>query len=249
MDEFMQVQCFVSSAKRATSLDQLRGLLEQVGASFSLDYFALAHHVDLGQPPASAVLLTNYPAGWLNTVLERRYFVDDPVFAASQHAGAGFLWDEVGELIRLSDRQKRILAAARRQGLGPGFTVPINLRGEPGGSCSFAVRPGRRFPDATAAAAQSIGWFAFEAARRLSAARSGRTRGRASPLTARQLDCVVLIAKGKSDSVIGQLLGISPRTVNSYVEDAKRRHAVASRQQLVISALWEGQVTFEDMLR
>lgn len=247
VDAFDHVQSFVAQAKRAATLADLNTLLGEVGTSLGLDYYALAHHVDLGRPPSSSVLVSNYPIGWFHTILRQRYFVDDPIFAAAQHASAGFLWEDIGALIQLSDRQKRIFATAGRQGIGPGFTVPITLRGEPSASCSFAVKLGRRFPPGLAAVAQSIGWFAFEAARRLAIAQGGRPRRRVAPLTSRQLDCVVLIAKGKSDGIIGELLGLSRHTVNHYVEDAKRRHGVATRQQLLISALWEGQVTFEDM--
>ncbi len=110
VDAFDHVQSFVAQAKRAATLADLNTLLGEVGTSLGLDYYALAHHVDLGRPPSSSVLVSNYPIGWFHTILRQRYFVDDPIFAAAQHASAGFLWEDIGALIQLSDRQKRIFS-------------------------------------------------------------------------------------------------------------------------------------------
>jgi LuxR family transcriptional regulator, quorum-sensing system regulator CciR len=57
----------------------------------------------------------------------------------------------------------------------------------------------------------------------------------------------VLAARGKSDTVIGQLLGLSPHTVNEHFERAKARYGVASRTELVVCALRDGQLTYEDV--
>jgi LuxR family quorum-sensing system transcriptional regulator CciR len=97
-------------------------------------------------------------------------------------------------------------------------------------------------------ATQYVGCFAFEAARRISAAEAPAEDSRPK-LTSRQFDCVVLVAQGKSDWHIGQLLGISPETVHQHIETAKRRYDVSSRTQLVVRALFDSQITFADVLK
>jgi DNA-binding CsgD family transcriptional regulator len=67
-------------------------------------------------------------------------------------------------------------------------------------------------------------------------------------LTPRQRECLILSARGKSDAVIGQLLGLSPRTVNAYMEEAKRRYGVATRGQLMANALYSSEITFQDIV-
>jgi LuxR family quorum-sensing system transcriptional regulator CciR len=101
-------------------------------------------------------------------------------------------------------------------------------------------------------ASQYMGCFAFEAARRirgLEQAAQNRPPVDRRPLSGRQLDCLVLAAQGKSDSVIAQLLGISPETVHQHIETAKRRYGVATRTQLVVRALFDNQITFADTMR
>jgi LuxR family quorum-sensing system transcriptional regulator CciR len=70
----------------------------------------------------------------------------------------------------------------------------------------------------------------------------------AVPLTERQLECLVLVARGKSDSVIGQLLDINRGTVNHHIELAKRRYRVATRTQLVVLALFRGELLYSDVI-
>jgi LuxR family quorum-sensing system transcriptional regulator CciR len=123
-------------------------------------------------------------------------------------------------------------------------TIPIHVPGEASGLCSFVLSSERALPRESLPAAQYLASFAFEAARRLA--------GRRSPpmprLTRRQLDCVVLAARGKSDWVAGQILGLAPDTVHKYLEQAKARVGVSSRTELVVRALYDGQISFGDLL-
>jgi LuxR family quorum-sensing system transcriptional regulator CciR len=99
--------------------------------------------------------------------------------------------------------------------------------------------------------AQYLGCFAFQAARRLIEVNTTakpaieEAQQRLSP---RQLDCVILAGRGKSDRDVGQLLGISGQTVHQHMEEAKRRYNVATRQQLIVRALFDSQITFADLM-
>jgi LuxR family quorum-sensing system transcriptional regulator CciR len=67
-------------------------------------------------------------------------------------------------------------------------------------------------------------------------------------LTPRQRDCVALVAQGKSDWEIGQVLGISESTVHKHIEDAKRRFGVSTRVQLVVRSLFDARLSFSDVM-
>jgi LuxR family transcriptional regulator, quorum-sensing system regulator CciR len=69
-----------------------------------------------------------------------------------------------------------------------------------------------------------------------------------STLTPRQRDCVVLVARGKSDRQIAAILGISNQTVHKHVESAKQRYAVATRTELVVRALFMSQVSLAEIM-
>ncbi|MBB4633853.1 helix-turn-helix transcriptional regulator [Sphingosinicella soli] len=244
---FKKVQGFVDKAKKADDLLTLTNLTQAITEELGFDCFALLHSPRQSSAPAESLQLTTYPDLWIEMVRDRAYWVDDPVFAACEIAVAGFPWAQIPDLVVLSERQRDVMRLAREEGLLDGFTVPIPKGGTTVGLCSFATRRERGDDHYGAAAAQSVGWFASEAARRI-AAHEPAPSPPAAALTPRQLDCIVLYARGKSDAAMAQLLGISPRTCNEHMEIAKRRYGVATRQQLLARVLWNGQLSFADIL-
>ncbi len=244
---FKKVQSFVDKAKKANDIAALTNLTQAITEELGFDCFALLHSPRQRGAPAETVQITTYPDNWVEMVRDRAYWVDDPVFAACEIAVAGFPWKHIPDMVVLSERQRDVMRLARREGLLDGFTVPMPKGGTTVGLCSFATRRERPSDHYAAAAAQSVGWFAFEAARRINAHELIQLPP-AAALTPRQLDCIVLYARGKSDASMGQLLGISPKTCNEHIEIAKRRYGVATRQQLLARALWNGQLSFADIL-
>lgn len=253
MTAFADVEAFVRTAKSQTRMGDLAELLSDATDCMGFDYVALVHHVHFTTPEAAtqAVQVVRYPDDWHAVVAARGYFTDDPVLAACQRSAAAFLWSELPKILHMTSRQKEIMTSANACGLEEGFTVPVNVPGEFMGSCSFGLAPGHAAPRESLPAAQYIGCFAFEAARRIQRIEQSPARGEEvlPRLTQRQFDCVVLAAQGRSDWHIAQLLGISRDTVHQHMEDAKKRYGVASRTQLVVRALYESQITFADILR
>lgn len=249
MSQANDLQDFVRQCNLAGSEEQLFGLLDEATRSLGFEQFAMGHHVDLSGPPGNAVRLTTYDPNWVEIAVNKRFYVDDPIHAASAKTAVGFLWSDVGKIIELTDRQKGILENARKFGLAEGFTVPVHVPGEYQGTCSFGARTLENLQPDALPRAQLVASFAFEAARRI--VRAKRRDQHASPipsLTERQLNCVTLVAMGKSDWEIGKILGISEGTAHEHVEAARKRYGVAKRTQLVIRALFDGQISFSDIL-
>jgi LuxR family quorum-sensing system transcriptional regulator CciR len=243
------VQDFVTEAAKAKDMVALRTLIEQACLDLDFDYFAMVNHIRFGHPSAGHVRLSNYPLDWLAIVRERDQRLD-PVLRAAERASSGFTWDKIERTMRLTPEDKAVLQQARDYGIGDGFTVPNHVPGELFGSSHFAVHVDRDFPSASVPAAQALGNFAFEAARRLLAERTIRSEEYVvpAPLSDRQRECLLFVARGKSDSVIAQLLDIRPKTVNEHIEAAKRRYSVASRSQLLVRALFRSEICFCEVL-
>jgi LuxR family quorum-sensing system transcriptional regulator CciR len=249
-----QVQRFVRSVREANSLADVSLILSEATRDFEFDYFALVQRVS-ARPAIGPVRLSDYPSDWIDLLAATSYYVHDPVLAACEKSVTPFSWDAIPDMISMSKHQVAYMANARSVGLDRGFTVPIHVPGSASGLCSFVTTKGRQLPADSLPAAQYLACFAFEAARRLIGKQDGGDDGGgekvieiAPRLTQRQLDCVVLAARGKSNWVAGQLLGVSPDTVHKYLESAKRRYGVSSRTELVVRALFDGQLSFNDVL-
>lgn len=236
---------FGEEASRCASPADLRLLLEDAARELGFEYFALLHHRRMATGSAHLIRIDNYPAAWEAELLERHDVAADPVHLASLRTNAGFGWDELGGLLPLTPFQRRILERSRHHGLGPGFTVPANVPGEPSGSCSFAVRRGRSLPAGRLMAAELIGVHAFRAARRI----HGFGAAKAIPrLSRRELQCLRLVAAGKTDWEIATIIGISVETVHQYVKRARAAYDVVSRAQLVACALRDALVSFDEAI-
>jgi len=253
MSRFDEVAHFVSAANRVTDFDELRTLLDGFVRSLGFDYYALVHHAGMVRANEKLVRLHDFPEDWEGLIRDRGYFCDDPVHVACQSSFVPFTWQDVPNMIALSQKQREILDAARLAGLGNGFTVPIHVPGERIASCTFSIKTGKEIPKDVLPIAQYMGCFAFEAARRVAEttpAEKSRLRRLPSPpkLTRRQLDCVVLAGQGKSDRDIAQILDIGYETAHQHMEDAKRKYGVATRMQLIVRALFDNHVAFADLM-
>ena len=114
------------------------------------------------------------------------------------------------------------------------------------GSCSFACAPGEPFAGDRLPLLQLVGAFAFEAARRM---RRDRFTGGPVLLTDRQRECVMWVARGKSDWEIAKILGISEETAREHVSNARERYGVPKRTLVAVHALFDGTIGFLDILR
>jgi LuxR family transcriptional regulator, quorum-sensing system regulator CciR len=235
---------FAEAARSCTDLPQLGTLLGDVTCELGFHYFALLDHASLSGPGSGLLRIENYPEDWVAELVSRGHAIDDPVHLASRRTNAGFGWSDLGDLIRLERRHTRILARSRYHGLGEGLTVPANVPGEPAASCSFAVRAGSEIPASRLYCAELIGAHALRAARRLRSACSPER----PHLSRRELECLRLVALGKSDWEIAHILGISPHTAHQYVKRARAAYDTVSRAQLVAYGLRDAWISFEDAI-
>lgn len=246
---FDVVQQFVRDSAGVEDMVELRQAIEAGCRQLGFNYFAIVHHIRFGRPSSDKVRLSNYPLEWLATLRENEQF-REPVMKAAERTSSGFLWSELAKHVPLGDRERRYMRNASRYGLAEGYTVPNHVPGETFGSCHFAVARKDDLPHHNLAAAQALGCFAFEKARQLLRVHHQPSEQYVvpAPLSEQQRNCVLLAARGKSDTIIADLLNIRPRTVNEHIETAKRRYSVATRTQLIVRALFRSEICFSEVL-
>jgi LuxR family quorum-sensing system transcriptional regulator CciR len=222
--------------------------LTEVSRQLGFEYFALTHHVDIRHAPQPAIRLHNYPDEWAEYYDGHSLGLSDPVHRASHVTSVGFAWSELSRMIELTAADRDILERGRRKGIGDGFTVPAHVPGESNGSCSFANPSGVTMREEDLPLAQLAGAFAFEAARRLWRVRAPASVSRPK-LTDRQRECIIWVARGKSDWEISRILGIEHETVVRHVKQARERYGVGKRSMLAVQALFDGSISFVDILK
>lgn len=247
MHAFARARAYVGHIAAAATPTELADTLACVSRELGFSYFALSHHVDIAEAGDSAIRLHNYPNDWVEYYDSRKLGVSDPVHRASHVTSVGFAWSEMPSLIPLTAQDRRILERAVGKGIGDGFTVPAHVPGESNGSCSFANPKGKTLIGEELPLAQLVGAFAFEAARRIWKVRPAPSQQ--PVLTDRQRECVVWMARGKSDWEISRILGIEHETVIRHLKQARERYGVSKRTMVAIQALFDGAISFNDILR
>ena len=240
-------QQFAEKAGKARSSEELAHILDAAAREIGYRYFVVHHHVDLQADLPGAVLIHNYPARWAQHFIAARLYENDPLRRASERTVKGFSWSAISDLIDITSQDKALFAAARRQGIRDGFTVPVHILGEPSGSCSFATPVVDALSEEQFLLAQLVGVLAFEAGRRI----VGRHEMQCFDgvrLTDRQRQCLVLAAKGKTDWEIARILGISEETASLHLKMARDRYGVSKRLSLAIRALYDGQISFWEVI-
>jgi len=247
MGTFGQAEAFLRDVSDTNTESELAEALIIVTRELGFTYFALTHHIDIRRAPQPAIRLHNYPDEWVEYYDDNSLGLSDPVHRASHMTSVGFVWSDIPSMIALTPRDHEILIRGGERGIGNGFTIPANVPGETHGSCSFANPAGTAVREEDLPIAQLVGAFAFEAARRLWRV---RTPHEAHPrLTDRQRECILWVARGKSDWEISRILDIQHETVVRHIKQARERYGVAKRTMLAVHALFDGSISFTDIIK
>jgi LuxR family quorum-sensing system transcriptional regulator CciR len=245
MTTLAAVQELLKAFRTVSSLADLALVLADVSGRLGFRHFAMVQHVDFGRSTVRGFRIHDYPEPWVHWFDSHGLAITDPVHRASHTTLTGFRWTDVPSMIPLSGRDRQILDAARGHGLVEGFTVPAHVPGETLGSCSFAAAANDDIDDLLLPVAQLAGQFAFEASRRVA---GGRRLGASLTLTSRQLECIKYVGRGKTDAEIAQILGLSENTVVEHLKNARQRYNAAARAVLPVRALYDGALSFADVL-
>lgn len=233
--------------EKTGSPDELSQAMAEASRALGYRHFALAHHVDHDAVGSAGIRLHNYPERWARFYDDHGFGGTDPVHRASQVTGVGFSWARIPEMIALSKADRELLALGRAEGIEKGFTIPAHIPGDAQGSVSFAGPIDEERDASALLCAQLVGSFAFEAARRLHLPGRGDSQSRRPVLTDRQRDCLLWVARGKTDWEIGRILGRSEETVARHIKQACERYGVSKRTLLVTLALKDGTLTFPEI--
>ena len=231
----------VTALRSVAAREELVTLMEAVTREMGFRFYALAHHDDLRAPKAGLVDLRDYPPAIVDSLLAGHRYRRDPVIRGCVFADSAFVWSDLPSMIKFDRQDRASFERGVREGLNEGITVPYVRLGERLGSCTFAGMHRPERAHIFLGAAQMIGIFGFQAARRLFGPTPPILWGRPR-LHPRPRDCVILAGRGYSNKQIARALAQTPRTVDGYLTEARRLFDAHDRAELVVSAVLAGEV-------
>ncbi|MFN3970649.1 MAG: autoinducer binding domain-containing protein [Gemmobacter sp.] len=202
------------------------------------------HHYLPGEAAAPGAGLDlrseGFPRAWVCRYLEARLYEVDPIPAAALNLPAPFRWTEVQDLIPVTPEGADYLRQMAEAGLGDGLAVavfgPQGRNGYVGLGYAGPVPPLSAAALTELQAAAQLGHLAYCA---LVAADATRRRPLLSP---REREVLDWIARGKSNAVIAQILGVSPHTVGTLVRRIFAKLGVHDRVSAAILGQGAGRL-------
>ena len=186
---------------------------------------------------SETIFANSMPQGWTENYAEHGYAAEDPVSSRTQReirpiAWTAHDWDDTATPLQRRWRDDNLAAEVR-----VGYVIPDRSDGD----LKLISLVGEN-PDLHPLDLKTLHFAGIEALSRMQELGVKPPAPAKSPLSRRECECLKWIAAGKTDWEIGAILGLSEKTVNVYVERAKRKLGVQTRTQAIVYALRGGYI-------
>jgi DNA-binding CsgD family transcriptional regulator len=202
------------------------------------------HLAPIGAPDerAPTVRADGYPEGLVARYLTERLFRDNPLLRQAQISAEPVYWDKIATDRSLTPRERGFVAELRGHGLGAGVGIPVYGPSGRVGHCGLGFRPGvRRLAPGVLRDYQWICQLGHLRYCDLLQARLGPP----PVLSEREREVLGLVARGKSNTTIGEILGISSHTVDAHLRRIYKKLGVFDRISAAVRGIGVGLVRAE----
>lgn len=231
---------FNTQLRSLKTLAACRDLFRTAIKPFGFDTFACGE-IDLKVRERTVFYLMDWPDEWLRFYLGEGLVERDPLIDALSYRQQPFTWSELRKDRKLRKVGREVLERSAAAGWTEGLVVPLSRGTNRIGLMSLVGHESDPAPDVVAFLCL-ISMCVHNHARTLA-----RREGFAIPpagLTAREVECVSLVAQGFSDNEIAKNLCIAPSTAHEFVEKAKMRLKTRTRMEMVAIAAALGIIDF-----
>lgn len=238
----MSIAEFIETTNAAETADEVRahliGALRHLGFE-NVAYSHLSRYQTTGDLGNLALIVT-YPDDWVARYARKGYAEVDPVAHMARHCRRAFSWRVVTER-ELMPRQRLVMDECRAAGMETGVTVPLF---GPRGDTALLSVAGQGVEDSHRVL-RSVASLAAQ----FHMVHEEMTEGDVTddvppfvPLSPREREVLVWSARGKSTWEIGEIIGISERSVTFHVNNAMRKLDTSSRIMAVLKAIRHGLI-------
>ncbi|WP_371225242.1 helix-turn-helix transcriptional regulator [Roseovarius sp. 2305UL8-3] len=243
MSKAQSLSDFIDSCRSDDDLPALWALA--VGFYKTRGIGKISYHTDIGRGPdhkEKGVAAAGFPEDWVCHYIQADLVRVDPIPALTLTRTQPFLWSEVPKLMHLSEAQQDYLNEMARAGVGDGLAMQVfgpNLRNAYVG-LGFDEGIKQLDPETV---------FELQCAAQFSHLRycelTADEPAVKVELSPREREILEWIAKGKSNSVIGDILGVSRHTVDTLTRRIFDKLGVNDRTTAAIKGIGSGVVRYE----
>lgn len=227
-----QVFYVLSEMKNSDSLSELDKTAERMFGQLNYTSFSLARFYAPDRSPGTRVLAGRFEPSWSRRYIAKNYAGSSVIARHMLEFNMPYTWTDALKAQGDHAVQRKIIGEASEHGLREGLFSPIRLSDR---SFAAVVVAGWDVPSADPLHRMMTEVLAARYHHEVSRLLDRGVAG-SNALTRRQRDCLSWVRHGKSSTDIGELLGISPQTVEEHIAAACRRLGVRTRLQAAVEA-------------
>jgi len=235
----------IERASGAESVEEIHGICAQLCAWAGFDSFIYGAEFPVSFVRPQTVIISGFPRDWREHSEAWNYIRVDPTVSHCITRTTPLVWDDIAPLDEQDEALVRqFMGEAADFGLQSGVSFPTH--GQRGEAAMLSLVSELSHPQVAdrLLAAMPIGQllvgYVHEAARRVFE-RDKLVLDRVN-LTARERECLLWAAEGKTTADTAQILGISERTVVFHLQNAAQKLDVVNRSQAVARAVSQGYI-------
>ena len=236
-----KIEIELGAIEDAQDFEALHIAMRDAKAKLGFQHYAF---IQTNVSRTDGIFLQDYPASWVRLMSETFACTRSPILLAGSIMPGPFEWDELPKILTLTGDQQRYLEMARQHGLAFGFTVPLHAPGEPSASISFINGKARPLNKDSLPMAMYTASRAFLAGRRIKRAYADHAKA----ISDHDRRVITYLCRGMSRHQIARKLGIDIKAINAVVIRGCKHYEVGSQTELVVRALFEQAIRFEDVI-
>lgn len=225
----------IADLNGAAGLEEILAILRRVGDSFGYENFCIAGIPQPGEKLDPYLMLSGWPAEWLDRYTRRDYIHVDPVIAKLKTTTLPFEWREAPYDETRGSRAALMMNEARELGLVEGLSVPIYSANGFQAAVSFGARSLRVGPDLKGAL-HLVAIYTHNRLREILAGTGNVAVAKATSLSPREIECLKWSAEGKTAWEISCILSLQRKTVEHYLASAAHKMNAANRVHAIAQA-------------
>lgn len=237
---FPIVEAFSETCLDARTPEEISSALTEVLCQRGISSWFVGSLPFVRTKGATGFGLHSMPERWLHHYLDVRHFDHDPVFQHAVKSRRTATWSACRhESVRSGgmERSITIFDEAAEFGLTEGLILPMRGLGDHPGAVTYGGHDFDLGPEAQMSL-YLVGAYAYEGLRRLSEG----FKPIPPILTDQELKILRWTAEGKSATVIGAIVSLSPHTIREHQQNIKDKYRVASLVQAVVFAVVDGNL-------
>lgn len=238
----MTLNDFCEKVDRAKNLEDLWSVCMEFFAGYGLSK-ASYHHF----PPAGAgrgetvrVYAKGQPDAWIQEYVKGKLYKVDPIPGLAQAATKPFFWRDRIEMQKLAQPERDFIHWSAAHGVRDGLAIQVF--GPNGRNGLVALGFGEDRPDLSLGAIREL-QCACQIGHMIYIRVTSLPEPDAPALTAREREVLNWVSKGKSNSVIADIMGISNHTVDAYLRRIYLKLGVSDRISASIKGLGSGLIS------